>query len=239
VGGAGAGNDSNESGAAGQGDAASDAEPMGACQQNRAFVAVFTAFVAPTPMDLALGLNSATFGTNPIALVLSGASAEPSLAVSYPTNKDRVRAFPKAATPSPAPAWIADNGFGTSSAQVQGWMLVKAAGGPLEVPLANISVTATTEPDCTHGTAVLTGVIPAASAESLPRLSVPSAEEDPAGNAASDTEDCDQSAPSGAKGASSHQTEPAREKDRDAPADVTVRAMFAIELVDFDGEAFQ
>ncbi|MBN1610551.1 MAG: hypothetical protein JW940_28230 [Polyangiaceae bacterium] len=221
----GAANDSSDLGAAGQSETGS--QPSSACRENRAFVAVFTAFVDPTPVDVALGLNSATFGTNPIALVLSGARAEPSLAVSYPTTKDGVQAFPKACSPSPAPAWIKDNRFGTSSAQVEGWMLVKAAAGPLEVPLRNISVAATTEPDCTHGMAMLTAVIPTASVDSLPRLSTLSQADDAAEETQADDGGC-----------KNHKCA-AQEDARDAPADVTIRAMFALELVDFDTGAFE
>jgi hypothetical protein len=152
--------------------------PEGACHSDVAFVAVTGAFVDPTPKDLALGLNELTYGVHPITFVLSGARQDPVLTASYTSGEDGVHSFPPALTPVGAAAWVTDDGFGTSSAQEEGWMLVSMDTGPLEVPLRNISVTTSTEADCTRGTATMTAVIPGEHADLIPRLSLQPESED-------------------------------------------------------------
>jgi hypothetical protein len=181
--------------------------PKSACQADLAFVAVSGSFVEPTPRELALGLNELTFGTRPIAFVLSGAVADASLAASYTLGEDGIEAFPSGLVPPPTSAWIDDSGFGTLAAQEEGWLLATLDEGPLEVPLRNIAVTATTNPTCTSGTATLTAAIPADHADLVAVLSLePDVEVEP------DEE----------------------EEDRGSVSDVQLRGVFVIELVDFD-----
>lgn len=131
------------------------------CQPPVAFAAVASAFISPTPKDLALALNELTFDTSPISVVLGGSSQQPVVTVSYTTAHDGVHSYPGELAPTSAPAWILDETFGSTSAQQEGWLLVMLDSGPLEVPIRNIHVDVSTEADCTSGFANMTAVIPA------------------------------------------------------------------------------
>ncbi len=175
MGGSSSGSSSDGTSLGGQGGA--PAEDL-ACQQDLAFAAVSGAFVGPTPFELALALNQVAYDTSVISFVLRGAADDPTLTASYTLVQDGEHMFPKVLEPSSAPAWVSDSGFGSTSSQQQGWMLVSIDSGPLEIPLRNIRVTASTESGCTRGVAVVTAVIPGEDADVVDEL-VPSSE--PAG----------------------------------------------------------
>jgi len=172
-----------------------------ACSSDIAFQAVSSAFVEPTPKALALRLNELTFDGAPISFVLQGEAPDQTLQASYTVDEDGYQVFPGALIPPETPAWLQDNDFGSVAPQEEGWLLVTTEEGPLELPLRNIRVTASTESDCTRGLAVVTGVAPAEQADVWEELVEPTAE---------DAED-------GERGG----------------ADMTIRALFAIELVEF------
>jgi hypothetical protein len=193
---------------AGVGEGGANALPIdAACVGNRAFVAVSGAFIEPTPRELALGLNELIFDSTPMSFVLLEDAGLPRVAASHTILNDGLHAFPEALTPQFVPGWLAEGGFGSSAAQERGHLYVVLEDGPLEVPLANITFSATTQADCTRGVVSMNGVIPAHRADLVARLSgVPS----------DDSMDPD---------------------DRPVDEEVTVSALFAVDLVEFDFEA--
>jgi hypothetical protein len=186
-GGGGTGPGTGHGGEAGEGEAGAPGAtgqtsipPMPSCLEQVAFTAVASAFVSPTPKSLALALNELTFDAGPISVVLDGATEQPMVTASYSTVENGVHRFPAELVPSPTPAWILGNAFGSSTAQREGWLLVILEHGPLEVPLRNIHVDVTTEADCTSGFASLTAVIPAETNDIIDDL-IGSTDEQPAG----------------------------------------------------------
>lgn len=158
-GGASAGStDATGAGATGAG-AAGGGGSVSACAGNRAFGVVSGVFVEPTPAELAARLSQESYDVSPVSLVLF-ASTEATLAVSYTVGKGRGRAWPASRRPTPAAAWVGAQGFGSSAAEEEGWMLVEGAAGQREIRLRNVRVTATTDADCATGTATLVAVVP-------------------------------------------------------------------------------
>lgn len=175
-GGAGAGNDgagsalggasatgSAAGGAAGDGATDGDDDVASACAEDRAFAAVSWIFVEPTPPQLAERLNDAGYDRSPISFVLfAGSASDGELAASYTVvGESGAETWPASREPEASEAWLQEFGFGASAAQEEGWMLVNGGTGLLEVHLRNLRVTATTNAECTRGTATLVAVVPA------------------------------------------------------------------------------
>lgn len=132
---------------------------VSACTGNRAFGVVSGVFVEPTPAELAARLSQESYEVSPVSLVLF-AGTEATLAVSYTVGKGRGRAWPASRQPTPSAAWVGAQGFGSSAAEEEGWMLVEGAAGQREIRLRNVRVTATTDADCATGTATLVAIVP-------------------------------------------------------------------------------
>lgn len=213
TGGAGAGAPSGEGGAPNgeggseQGEGGAGIPPIDqACSGDRAFAALSGAFVDPTPRDLAIALNEAIFGIAPMSFVLRGESDVAEAAASYTIVGDGAHSFPESTAPSFVPAWIAEGGFGSTSSQERGYLLVELSDGPLEVPLDNVSFVATTRDGCTRGMVNMTGVISAANGDVIEQLI----------------------------GASTDTAAAPADERRVPTEDVTVSALFLVELVEFD-----
>lgn len=136
---------------------------VSACAGNRAFAVVSGVFVDPTPAELATRLSDTSYEVSPISFVLfsEGASADSELAASYTVAGSGAQAWPASREPEPSVAWLEERGFGSVTAQEDGWMLVNDASAPIEVRLRNVRVTASTETECDRGTATLVAVVPA------------------------------------------------------------------------------
>jgi hypothetical protein len=133
---------------------------LGDCDQAGIFAATSTAFVEPTPRELALGLNAVTYGGSPISVVLRDLDSEPTVAASYTVvNEEGRHAFPDGLVPEAVPAWVEDDEFGNIPAQEEGWLLVEIDSQPLELPLHNLRLSVSTEADCSRGTMTLSGVV--------------------------------------------------------------------------------
>lgn len=154
-------NATGSAGAAGAG-ATGGEDAVSACAGNRAFAAVSGVFLDPTPAQLAARLSATSYAESPISFVLfaDNASSDVALAVSYTVGRSGARRWPASHKPSHAPAWLEGRGFGSTAAAENGWMLVADAPVTREVRLRNVRVAATTDAECTRGTATLVAVVP-------------------------------------------------------------------------------
>jgi hypothetical protein len=183
-----------------------------ACSGDRAFAAVSGAFVDPTPQDFALALNAAILGVvAPMSFVVRTDGDMAEVAASYTIVGDGAHSFLAAMAPDFVPAWIAEGGFGTSSSQNRGYLLVELDDGPLEVPLDNLSFFATTRDGCTRGVVSMTGVLPAENADLVERIT----------------------------GTATDEADAMSEERRTPEEAVTVSALFSVELVEFDFEGLE
>lgn len=182
-----------------------------ACEGDRAFDVVSGAFVDPTPPALALALNEAIWGKRPLVIVLRADGDEPRLAASYTKLLGAAQEFPKGLIPEFTPAWVAEGGFGSSSAQTAGWLLVTLESGPLEVPLQNLNVFVTTRDGCSKGFASLSAVIPGDNADLVEEIVGAPIEGEP-------------------------EEEDPEEPEQEDTQEVPVQALFSLELADFSFE---
>ncbi len=155
-----------QSGSSATGSAGADAtggeDAVSACVGERAFSAVSGVFLDPTPAELAAHLSATSYAESPISFVLfaDGAGSDVALAVSYTVGKGGARTWPVSRKPNRAPAWLEGPRFGSAAAAEAGWMLVPGARASREIRLRNVRVTATTDAECTRGTATLVAVVP-------------------------------------------------------------------------------
>jgi hypothetical protein len=202
------GTPSSEAGAGGQGEAGTGIPPIDeVCAGDRAFVAVSGAFIDPTPRELALGLNAAIFDKEPMSFVLRNHGDMAEVAASYTIVGDGAHSFPPAMVPAFVPAWIAEGGFGSNTAQDLGYLSVEINGLPFELPLTNITFVATTRDQCARGVVTMSGVIPPGNSDLLERIS----------------------------GEATQAATPRDERTTDE--EITVSGLFSIEQVAFDFEA--
>lgn len=130
------------------------------CTGNRAFLATGGAFVSPTPAKLAHELNRDIYEASPISLVLVEGESGRQLAASYTVQTAEGHTFPQL-QPQFAPATATAEGFAHAETQLEGWMMLERETGPLELPLSNISVVATTSDRCQRAMVTLSAVISA------------------------------------------------------------------------------
>ena len=129
------------------------------CEGNRAFAASYSAFVPPTPPDLAIALNAQLYGKNPVSVVLTRDDEGPLLAATYTTQEDGVHSFPGGLDPDLARAKNTPTGFESQAAQLEAWLWLDLEDGPVELPLENVTLLATALNSCTAALITLTGVV--------------------------------------------------------------------------------
>ncbi|MCA9618597.1 MAG: hypothetical protein KC731_06240 [Myxococcales bacterium] len=146
----GEGGDGGEGGALPSGDAP--------CVASSAFRATGMSFTEPTPKDLALALNDASYGYDaaPVTVVLRVAEEGTTLAASATElGSDDLYAFLGDA-PDFVGASLWDGGFRSDTPQLSGSLRIEG----VAIPLENITIEATTSSDCSQGIFVMDAVLP-------------------------------------------------------------------------------
>lgn len=129
------------------------------CTGNRAFLSMGGAFVHPTPSELAHVLNQDIYNGGAMTIVLQTTDAGPRLAASYTVDTVNGHTFTELRPEFVAGA-VSAAGFASVETQAEGWMLLERETGPVELPLANISLQATTTDNCLRAFVTLSAIIP-------------------------------------------------------------------------------